>query len=204
MTTPTDPFTPIPLFAFPLFSTVLAEAPQHRDALCKEILELRAKHPGVRRSNRGAWHSGEEFLALRHPSVAWVLQNAVKFGRMALGRYNQEWATSELKLGHYWANVLGPGGWNAPHHHVPTHWSGVYYISVGQVGTGGEELSGHIEFLNPNYWQGQGGRGGNFVYGPRDGLMLLFPASLVHFVHPHGGEENRISIAYNFSVVPKT
>lgn len=199
-----DPFTPLPLFAYPLYSTVLADQGQHKDGLLKEILALQQSHPGVRRSNRDAWHSGEEFLALRSPSVGWVLQNAVKFARLALARTHQDWATSELKLGHYWANVLGPGGWNAPHHHVPTHWSGVYYVSVGHVGAGADDLSGHIEFLNPSPWQSHVGKAGNFAYGPRDGLMLLFPASLVHFVHPHSGEDNRVSIAYNFSVVPKT
>jgi hypothetical protein len=33
--------------------------------------------------------------------------------------------------------------------------------------------------------------------------MLLFPSSLQHFVHPHAGERPRVSIAYNFNVVPK-
>jgi hypothetical protein len=34
-------------------------------------------------------------------------------------------------------------------------------------------------------------------------MTLLFPASLIHFVHPHEGDEDRISVAYNFNVVPK-
>jgi uncharacterized protein (TIGR02466 family) len=199
-----DPFDPIPLFSYPLYSTVIAEQARYREPLIREILELKEKHPGVRRSNRDAWHSGEEFLALRSPSIGWVLQNAVRFGRLALAKTHQDWATSELKLGHYWANVLGAGGWNAPHHHVPSHWSGVYYVSVGQVGAGGTELGGHIEFLNPSPWQSHLGKVGNFAYGPRDGLLLLFPASLVHFVHPNHNEEQRISIAFNMSVVPKT
>lgn len=200
---PSDPFAPIPLFSYPLYSTVVAEQARYRDTLVNEILESKARHPGVRRSNRDAWHSGEEFLAVRTPAIGWVLQNIVKFGRLALAKTHQDWATSELKLGHYWANVLGPGGWNAPHHHVPSHWSGVYYITVGKIGPGGDDLSGHIEFLNPSPWQSQLGKVGNFAYGPRDGLLLLFPASLVHFVHPHGSDENRISIAFNLSVVPK-
>ena len=32
---------------------------------------------------------------------------------------------------------------------------------------------------------------------------VLVPASIVHFVHPHYSEEERISIAYNFTVYPK-
>jgi uncharacterized protein (TIGR02466 family) len=199
-----DPFAPLPLFGFPLFSSVVGEHGKHQQPLRELILQHKSKNPGVRRSNRNAWHSADEFVALRDEHIGWVLQNAMKFGRAALGRYYQDWANHELKLGHYWANVLGSGGWNAPHHHVPTHWSGVYYISVGAVGSGNEDLGGHIEFINPSPFNTSlGSAGGNFAYGPRDGLMLLFPASLVHFVHPHTSEEPRITIAYNYSVVPK-
>ena len=81
----------------------------------------------------------------------------------------------------------------------------MYYVSVGTVGAGADDLSGHLEFLNPSPWNTSlGSHGGNFAYGPRDGLLLLFPASLVHFVHPNSSDKSRVSIAYNFSVVPKT
>jgi uncharacterized protein (TIGR02466 family) len=198
-----DAFTPIPLFAFPLFVTIVGGAQQHKDALVKEILDLERKHPGIRRSNRNAWHSGEEFLASRSEGVAFVLQNATNYARQALGRYYQGWATSELKMGSYWANVLRAGGFNAPHHHHPTHWSGAYYVQVPQVGNGQDDLSGMIEFLNPTPWNTLGGTAGNFGYGPKEGMVMLFPASLVHYVHPHASEQPRISIAFNFSVVPK-
>ena len=198
-----DPFTPMPLFSFPLFSTIVGGNAQHKAPLIKEILDLKKKHPGMRRSNRNGWHSGEEFVASRSEHVAFVLQNVTSYAKQALARYYQDWATSELRLGHYWANVLGPGGFNAPHHHHPTHWSGSYYVSVPQLGNGKDDLSGMIEFLNPTPWNTLGGTAGNFGYGPKEGLMLLFPASLVHFVHPHSSDEPRISIAFNFNVVPK-
>lgn len=201
--TPADPLAPTPLFSFPLFSSVLAGFEQHRDPLLAQILELRRTHPGIVRSNRNAWHSGDELAASRSEQLAWVLQKVTKFGRLALARYHDNWATSELQLGGCWANVLEPGGWNAPHHHVPCHWSGVFYVSVGQLGTRPGDPSGMIEFLNPNPGLSVVGQGGNFVYGPKDGLMLLFPASLHHFVHPHQTGEIRVSIAYNFNVVPR-
>ncbi len=204
-----DPFTPTSLFAFPLFSFALGEAEKRREPLVREILALRAAHPGARRSNRNSWHSGDEFKAANSEHVTWVLASAMTFAKRALARYYGDWATSELRLGHYWANVSGPGGWNAPHHHFPTHWSGVYYVSVGNTvaGTGPaghEDLAGMIEFLNPTPWQATWNRSGNFTVGPKDGTGLLFPASLLHFVHPHQVDENRISIAYNFTVVPKS
>lgn len=198
-----DPFQPLPLFSFPLFSSILADFDQHRAPLAQLITAHRANHVGLRRSNRDGWHSGEEFLQVRDEHLAWVLHNVLVFGKHALGRFYGNWARHELRLGSWWANVLDPGGWNAPHHHLPQHWSGVYYVRVPDVGTTPDDLHGRIEFLNPNVTQSAYG-GGNFAYAPKDGLTLLFPSSLVHLVHPHGGTEPRISIAYNFNVVPTT
>jgi uncharacterized protein (TIGR02466 family) len=198
-----DPFTPTPLFAFPLFSTVVAGFDGHREALLAELLALQAKEPGIRRSNRNAWHSGDAIQTLQSAHVAWVLDKVLTFGRLALGKYYQDWATNELRMGSYWANVLAAGGWNAPHHHFPQHWSGVFYVSVGSVSGTTDDMSGMIEFLNPTPLHSAIGRGGNYFYAPKDGLVLLFPGSLLHFVHPHANETPRVSIAFNLNVVPR-
>lgn len=196
-----DPFAPIPLFSFPLYSAILADHEEHKAGLIKEVLDHRAVDPGIRRSNRDGWHSGDAFLASRNDDLAWVLHNVTVFAKKALARHHQNWARTDLRLGSYWANVLDAHGWNAPHHHLPQHWSGVYYVQVPEVGTVAEDLRGRIEFLNPNVNQATFGSG-SFAYAPREGLTLLFPSSLVHFVHPHTSGEPRITIAYNFNVVP--
>lgn len=198
-----DVFAPINLFPFPVFSTVIAGYEAHKEPLRREILALREKHPGIVRSNRHAWHSGDEFFHQRSEHVAWMLQKATKYAHHALARYYDNWSTTALSLTSCWANVLGNGGWNAPHHHFPCHWSGVYYVQVGRLGTGPEDPAGYIEFLNPTPWQTAFNRSGNFLYGPKEGLILIFPASLYHFVHPNYSDDLRISIAYNFTVVPK-
>jgi uncharacterized protein (TIGR02466 family) len=197
------PFTPIPLFAFPLYSTIVAGFDAHRGPLLAEILEHQASHAGITRSNYGGWHSGEAFAALKSEQVAWLLRTATQFARLALAPTYGEWRSSELRLGTWWANVLGQHGWNAPHHHAPQHWSGVFYVEVGGTGTTTEDLGGMIEFLNPYAQHVASGLAGNFVYGPKNGLILLFPSSLVHFVHPYRGEEPRVSIAFNFNVVAR-
>ena len=114
-----DPFTPTQLFAFPLFSSVVAGFDAHREPLLGEVLALQSREPGIRRSNRNAWHSGDALASIHSEHVAWVLDKVLTFGRLALGKYYQDWSSVELKMGSYWANVLGPGGFNAPHHHFP-------------------------------------------------------------------------------------
>lgn len=197
-----DPFEPIPMFTCPLFSTMVPGHEQHNPRLLDEILAHRATHAGVSRSNRNGWHSGEEFLQLRTESIGWLLQNVVRFGRLALAPYYDDWARHELRLGSYWANVLTRGGFNAPHHHMPQNWSGVYYVSTTGVSTDPATGAGWIEFVNPNPTQSAWGSG-NFGYAPRPGLTLLFESSLTHYVHPHDGDEPRVSVAYNFNVVAK-
>lgn len=201
-----SPFEPIPLFAVPLFASMVNGFEQHRDALVKEVLAHKERDPeGDVRSNRNGWHSGPAFQEeCRHDSLAWMLQGVTSFARTALGPYYGGWATEELRMGSYWANVLGRHGFNAPHHHLPQSWSGVYYVQTGHLGEGGDsnDFSGWIEFLNPNLQQSSWGAG-NFVQKPKDGMMLLFPSSQLHYVHPLKHKSQRITIAFNFDVVSK-
>lgn len=201
--TPADPFAPGALFSFPLFASVISGFEEHRDPLRQHVLGLRERFPGVVRSNRDAWHSGPEFLSHRTEHVAWLLQKVTSFATRALGRYYDGWSKSDLVLAGCWANVLERRGWNAPHHHFPTHWSGVYYVSTGPRPTIEGDRGGMLELVNPNPALAMIGLSGNYLHAPKDGLMLLFPATIHHFVHPHDSDEPRISIAYNFNVTPK-
>lgn len=175
---------------------------QHRAPLVAEILAHRDRDPGIARSNRDAWHSGEAFQRQPSEHVLWVLQHVHRFALGALGRYYDQWARHEPKLGAYWANVLPPGGWNAPHHHFPQHWSGTYYVSVGRVGGTPGDPSGMIEFLNPSPVQAAW-HAGNFAVAPKDGMLVLFPSAIVHLVHAHANPEPRISLAYNLNIAAK-
>jgi len=199
-----DPFSPIQLFSSPIFPTQISGFEEHQAGLVAHILDHKSRQRGVMRSNRNAWHSGEEFALEPNEHVAWVLKRVLKFAHLALGKYYHGWQGLELSLGGAWANVLGPNGWNAPHHHFPLHWSGVFYVQVGGMAHNPPgDPSGHIEFLNPTPWMSPMGQGGNFVIAPKDGMTVLFPSSLYHFVHPHTSDEERISIAYNLALHPK-
>ena len=46
----------------------------------------------------------------------------------------------------------------------------------------------------------EGDQGGNEVVLPKAGLMVLFPAWLLHQVRPYKGKAERISIAFNLSL----
>ena len=165
---------------------------------------MRKRHKGVVRSNRNGWHAGPEFMESGDPHIQWVVDTALRFARRALAPAYNNWEKQELQVGTYWANVLDKGGFNAPHHHSPQHWSGVYYVDVPDLDSpSGENLGGMLEFVNPTAAYGGGERSGNFAISPRAGMLCLFPAPLVHFVHPYHGPGERISIAYNLNIVAK-
>lgn len=198
-----SPFAPTPLFAFPLFRTVVGEHDRHRAGLLAAIDDARSTDVGVTRSVRGGgWHSGPAFLQRRDPDLGWVLQTVHQFAEQALASRYDGWKSTTLRLGSYWANVLPPGAWNAPHHHHPQHWSAVYYVQVPALGDA-DDPAGWLEFLNPSPVQSQWGAG-SYALGPREGLIVLFPSSLVHLVHPAPhADADRVSLALNFDVVPR-
>jgi len=194
-----DPFAPRALFSWPLFSSVVEGHAAHQKPLIDLILAQRDAGDGVVHSNRqGAWHADPGFMELRDVHLGWVLSRFAAFAEQALAPMYGGWKTRRLLPGSYWANVQPAGGFNAPHHHHPEHWSGVYYVSVPDTGSA-EAPRGHIEFLAPSPLTGHWGANHHAVR-PRPGLLLLFPAGLLHLVHPHDADEERISIATNFSV----
>lgn len=200
----TDPFEPLLLFPIPFFSVRVSDYDDHNPQLRKRIKKMRKRSPGIVRSNRNGWHAGPDFMESDDPHIQWVIDTATRFARRALAPMYSNWEKAELQVGTYWANVLDNGGFNAPHHHTPQHWSGTYYVHVPEPdpkAAAGSDMGGMLEFINPVASYGGGERSGNFAISPRSGMLCLFPSALVHFVHPYTGPQERISIAYNFNIV---
>jgi len=191
-----DPFTPVPLFAIPLYASLIDGADDHNGPLAQEILEQQKADPqGDPRSVRGAaWHSGDAFRSSRHPSLGWVLQHCLYFAERALAARYDGWRARTLKLRSFWANVLEQGGFHTPHHHLPRHWSGVYYVAAGN----GSDDDGCIEFLDPH--PSVVGAEPRHRHRPEAGQVLLFPSSLWHMVHPVRSDAPRITVAFNLDV----
>ena len=69
--------------------------------------------------------------------------------RMQNEIFQEEWLESEPIIGNMWANINPPGGYNRPHLHPNSHFSGVYYIKA-------PENSGQIVFNEPRSWSTYG------------------------------------------------
>jgi tetratricopeptide (TPR) repeat protein len=102
-----------------------------------------------------------------------------------------------------WANVNVKGNWNSAHAHGKTTLAGCYYVSSGfPYGSNDSVQHTGLRFINPMVTRTTrtypGGRGEwtSEALG-RAGTLALWPGALHHWVPPHTGDLERISIAFN-------
>jgi uncharacterized protein (TIGR02466 family) len=163
------------------------------------VLGRMAKSPGIKASNVGGWHSDADLMEWKEPEARALCQAFLEAGRDATAAQLPPELNGDIKVSFYggcWANVNREGGYNKIHNHPGAVWSGCYYVSVGKP-YAAPDTNGWIEFQDPRPGNLHGR---NERIKPEEGLMLLFPGWLNHFVNPFHGEGERISIAFNLDV----
>ena len=107
-----------------------------------------------------------------------------------------------------WANINRHGDYHDPHNHPHSYLSGTYYVKVpnldGPRTKGrGDQRPNRITFYDPRpsfnmqaiaddpYIEAE------HTVDPVPGLLMLWPAPLIHFVHPNLSDETRVSISFN-------
>lgn len=188
-------------FAVPIYQCEIGAYAAHEAAVLKRIQALREQDQGMSRSNRRGWHSADSFQLDKDPSIAWLMQELLKFTTGSVQNFMQGQQMGPLVMTSCWANINPAGGWNAPHMHLPAEWSGVFYAKVEEDHFN-EPGDGELMFLDPLPFGEQFKRGGTVSLRPRTGLAVLFPSYLMHMVAPHHSESERISIAFNCRVAP--
>ena len=105
-------------------------------------------------------------------------------------------------LGNMWANINYPGGYNRPHLHPNSLFSGVYWIKTpiksGDLILYDPRPGIHTTMPNrkegklpPQLWR-------EVHYRPRAGTVVMFPAWLWHEVRTNESNDIRISVSFNF------
>ena len=164
----------------------------------REVIEWSKKDKGIRRTNMIGWHSTTEMHQI--PVFKPLVDELFK---MQMEIYREELLSREPIIGNMWANINPPGGYNRPHIHPNSHFSGVYYIKAPQN-------SGEIVFNDPrsaahmvmpervkdikppsHLWR-------EVRVNPLEGRMLMFPSWLWHCVEPNESNDIRISVSFNF------
>jgi uncharacterized protein (TIGR02466 family) len=189
------------IFPTPLLRFEVADAGKFNRALMKEIAKRQQVEGGMTRSNRKGWHSERDLFERKEQSHAALAQMLLRMMAQATQRLapNTDFTGMEL-VADGWINVNPRGAYNSPHDHVGGFWSGVYYV---QQPDGVDGQSGTIEFLAPH--KPVRGRGmidaaitaEKVTVRPSPGTVLIFPCTLVHWVHPNDSDTDRVTIAFN-------
>ena len=167
------------------------------------ILDQRKKDSGLSLSNRGAWQSKRDFPNWAGEGGRRLVEHALKLATentgVAPGRAALQWNVE------IWANVSESGGFNMPHIHGGSFWSAVYYVRAGE-GEGGQlvlhdpRMPG-LRMHAPGLRFKDMGPDVRAEVQPKSGMMVLFPAWLLHSVEPWQGDGHRISIAMNIRAI---
>lgn len=195
------------LFATPVFKQVWPDATE-LNAYLRELI-LSRERAGVNStreySNVGGWHSPVDLHESWDPDLRLILERSRELAVEATERL----LSSGEKARRYryalsaWANVSREGDYNVPHVHMST-WSAVYYISV-PPDCGTDPRAGGLELMDPRPATAMVDMPGRFfatrhLIKPEPGLLILFPASIMHLVHPFRGAGERISIACDLTI----
>ncbi len=205
------------LFATPLIISDPPDVEPLVAELKKVILARRESHPSSSRSNKGGWQSDIAMLQWggepAHKLAALILHMCARFTR-DIGQTDPmqprfEW-TAEM-----WANICPPSIGHESHTHPGSLWSIVFYIDDGLAEGEDEELAGQIVVQDPRNPtpvmykpdlrmmepDGTTYRSDQRM-SPKAGRLIAFPAWLSHWVTPHRGSRERISVAVNTLAVP--
>ena len=161
------------------------------------VIEWAHKDKGIKRTNMKGWHSETDMhkIPVFKPLVdeLFKMQNEI---------FKEEFLTSEPILGNMWANINPSGGYNRPHLHPNSHFSGVYYIKApknsGQLIFNDPRTLSQMLLPNrkqqtppPELWR-------EVRLQPIEGRIIMFPAWLMHCVDPNESNDIRISVSFNF------
>ena len=198
------------LFPTPLLMAPVNDAADLNARLRPAILAQAGMSDGVVRNNCGGWQSDDDFWTWSGPAGASLLDaatglvNGVTRLRTAEGAEREgmpRWRSNA------WANINCAGHSNYPHHHPGAFWSGVYWVDAGD-GPGGEFEIHDPRGILPGFFAPQLrmaipgclSAGLTDYVTPESGMMIVFPAWLVHGVREYRGTRPRISVGFNFSV----
>ncbi len=108
---------------------------------------------------------------------------------------------------HAWANINRTGDYHDPHNHPHAYLSGTYYLKMPGEGPKKRQRSdvrpNAITFYDPRTGFNMSSiKDDPYVdpehtVQPKPGLLMMWPAALMHFVHPNLSDETRISLSFN-------
>jgi uncharacterized protein (TIGR02466 family) len=169
------------------------------DSIKNYCYNLKKTTQGRVLSNYGGWQSQD--LEDEDPELKQLTTEILSRANTLLKEFK---LVDNAYIENMWVNINQKHDFNKSHEHPNSILSGVFYVSA-------PTNCGKIFFKNPNplvkYYVNK-----KFIlehnhltssewwFQPQDGMLLIFPSWLEHFVAPNNSEADRISIAFNTKI----
>lgn len=111
-----------------------------------------------------------------------------------INKFKNEFSIEKIKLIAFWFETSLKNNFHAVHHHGPFGYSAVCYVDYC------EKFHNPLTFVSPfnNFLTGE-----TLFYKPenvKEGTILFFPSSILHFTIPNFSNEARTVISFNLNV----
>ncbi|HEY9236475.1 MAG TPA: putative 2OG-Fe(II) oxygenase [Phenylobacterium sp.] len=173
------------------------------EELAAALIELHGlkAHP-LDQSLRGGTQTSQNLLVSRQPAIAaffQAIEGPIRAYRERIGQ-GEDLFRARNRGGHRvlgaWSVRLRPGGFHVDHLH-PQGWiSSACYIAVPKAVGAGADRAGWLRFGQPSIPTRPALEAEHFVR-PEPGLLALFPSYMWHGTVPFGGDEPRMTIAFD-------
>ena len=165
--------------------------------MAQNIIQWSREDGGVIKTNVNGWHSKTHMHT--KPEYKPLVDELFK---MVSEVFNEEWVDRQPRLGNMWANINYQGGYNKPHIHPNSLFSGVYYVHA-QPNSGKlvcNDPRPGIQTVMPVRKPGQPPKHlwRECHIDPKPGRIIMFPAWLWHSVGENKSNDIRISVSFNF------
>jgi len=169
----------------------------NNNQLTQDIINWSKQDKGVSKTNVKGWHSTTDMH--KKPEYSQLLTELYKMQKEI---YDNEHIDRHAIMGNMWANINPPGGFNMPHLHPNSLFSGVYYVKSNSK-------SGRLKIMDPRpgaqmYMPARkSGDPGRDMWRdanvePIEGRIIMFPSWLWHSVEENKSDDIRISVSFNF------
>lgn len=165
------------------------------------IVELKGKQletpAGLNFTNIGCWRKNNPCK-----NIDWLitelkdlLADAIRVYSLEDVYFKEMLTNSQIEID-YWANINLPGSRNSFHNHKTASFAAVYYLQSTNTGS--------LRFTNPANVMGDCNPSSpmtrDFIYEPKDGDLVLWPAWVPHEVETNFSNIERINLAFNIKI----
>jgi uncharacterized protein (TIGR02466 family) len=185
-------------FPTPVYIKDIPNAVQLNQYLEQQVIKWSQTDPkGKNRTNVNGWHSTTDMNLKKEYNILtkelFAMQDEI---------YKKEYLSPKPVLGNMWANINYPGGYNRPHLHPNSLFSGVYWIKT-PIKSGNLMLYDPrpgVHTTMPNRKEGKlpSQLWREVHYEPIAGRAIMFPAWMWHEVRTNESNDTRISVSFNF------